>query len=557
MEPDGTEQGVQCESCQVSIDMTPEVHRFRDDSGSMSRRTHTCDIDDSDCLVYGLFNLQNINAPMHPKWKHNDHILEEYKKFHHSCQCIFDGPMAHVTSTKVKTNMFLIWCGPDGGDINNNSQFRDDEMYDTDYVMEQFELYCEPIYNFHAARYKFHQVPQREDEMMNAFYHHIQKLCVQCQFSDDEECLVDAIIYGTEVQKAREKLLQMPKHLTLCDCLKLCCHYESLQYHLNVVKPMDKPVESITKHRFNRGGRQPSAGAKKSGTFRGQPNDKPVNSANNTVQCSNYGMTHPKNQCPASQVNCFKCNRIGHYASVCRSSSSSSTQNTRQFTRFCGRDRMPQGRGSTPRRQINEATEVPEAKSNEKSDLDIVRLIEAYKLSNNSPQTSFKQRVQVDDISVGTIDIGFENIINSTTKEFTMPVLHGAPFENDVCTEWYTVEDLKPILSYIGHMCIQMEANILTDWNIDALLPKTIHLIKIDSIPSDSVYTHVTLNDKICHAKLDTGAQINVMTESLFKHIGKTNKLPLYPKSDVKFVGYGNRNIDYIGTTVVDVTHLT
>ena len=79
-------------------------------------------------------------------------------------------------------------------------------MYDIDYVMEQFGLYCEPICNFHAARYKFHQVSQKENETMNVFYHHIQKLCVQCQFSDDEERLVDAIIYGTKVQRAREKL---------------------------------------------------------------------------------------------------------------------------------------------------------------------------------------------------------------------------------------------------------------------------------------------------------------------------------------------------------------
>ena len=63
---------------------------------------------------------------------------------------------------------------------------------------------------------------------------------MQCQFSDDEEHLVDAMIYGTRVHKVREKLLQMPKHLTLYDCLKICCHYESLQYHLNVVMPTDK-----------------------------------------------------------------------------------------------------------------------------------------------------------------------------------------------------------------------------------------------------------------------------------------------------------------------------
>ena len=87
--------------------------------------------------------------------------------------------------------------------------------------------------------------------------------------------------------------------------------------------------------------------------------------------------------------------------------------------------------------------------------------------------------------------------------------------------------------------------------------PKAVHLIEIDSIASDSVYTHVTINDKICHAKLDIGAQINMMTESLFKRIAKINKLLLYPKSDVKLVGYGNRNIECIGTTVVDITHLT
>ena len=125
----------------------------------------------------------------------------------------------------------------------------------------------------------------------------------------------------------------MPKHLTLRDCLKICHQYESLQDHLNVVKPTDKPVESITKCHFNRGGRQLSAGAKKSGTFRSQPNNKPVNSTNITVQCSNCGSTHLKNRCPASRITCFKCNRIGHYANECISSNSNSTQNTRQFTR--------------------------------------------------------------------------------------------------------------------------------------------------------------------------------------------------------------------------------
>ena len=103
--------------------------------------------------------------------------------------------------------------------------------------------------------------------------------------------------------------------------------------------------------------------------------------------------------------------------------------------------------------------------------------------------SSLTQRIQVDDIKV--IDTGFENIVNSTTKEFTMPVsvLHGAPVEYDAGTEWDAVDKLEPISSHIGQQCIQMAANIPTDWNIDALMPKTIHLIEIDSVASDCMYT--------------------------------------------------------------------
>ena len=64
-EPVSAGQGAQHESHHVSIDTTPQVHRFRDDSGSRSH--HTYDVDDSDGLVYASFNLQNINAPVPPK----------------------------------------------------------------------------------------------------------------------------------------------------------------------------------------------------------------------------------------------------------------------------------------------------------------------------------------------------------------------------------------------------------------------------------------------------------------------------------------------------------
>ena len=120
-------------------------------------------------------------------------------------------------------------------------------------------------------------------------------------------------------------------------------------------------------------------------------------------------------------LTCFKYNKVGHFASVCRSSS---TQNTWQFNNQRGRGRAPRGRGFTSRQQVNKETEMPESSvtTNDKSDLDVVRLMEAYGLVNTSPQTSLKKRVQIDNIS-----ISFEQTANSLYEEFTVPVLHGAP----------------------------------------------------------------------------------------------------------------------------------
>ena len=71
-------------------------------------------------IEYNSFNLAKVTPSITPKWKNNEFILDKYHKFQHSCRIIFDSPMAHVTSGKVKTNMFLIWAGPDGQDIYDN-----------------------------------------------------------------------------------------------------------------------------------------------------------------------------------------------------------------------------------------------------------------------------------------------------------------------------------------------------------------------------------------------------------------------------------------------------
>ena len=115
---------------------------------------------------------------------------------------IFDGPMTHITNGKVKTNMFLIWAGPNGEDVYENLQLSPSQQYNLDAVFEAFERYCEPICNFCAARFKFRAMKQYETEAINTFYHWILHLARQCQFENINEHLIRCNSMWMQVQES-------------------------------------------------------------------------------------------------------------------------------------------------------------------------------------------------------------------------------------------------------------------------------------------------------------------------------------------------------------------
>ena len=223
------------------------------------------------------FNLQNITPPIAPKWKHSETLLDAYRKFKCSCQRIFDGPMCHIKSGKVKTSMFLIWAGPDEEDIYESFNLLPHQANDIELVMQCFEEFCDPICNFRAARFHFTMVFQQQGETIDTFYNHILKLARQCDFSDMDERMIDAIIFGTNCIKAQDKLLQTPKMLSLQQCLTVCRHYESLSLHKQQIRP-DKHVEYLRKchqkSKQNKGKPQQHSRSRSKSQGRKQPNER-------------------------------------------------------------------------------------------------------------------------------------------------------------------------------------------------------------------------------------------------------------------------------------------
>ena len=94
-----------------------------------------------------------------------------------------------------------------------------------------------------------------------------------------------------------------------------------------------------------------------------------------------------------------------------------------------------------------------------------------------------------------------------------------------------------------------MEIASPLDWSFD------VHLIEIDDIHTDVVYSNIELNGIVLKAKQDNGAQINVLSKTVFQTVQKNGKLPLYPKTCIKLIGYGNKTINYLGTTKLKCNH--
>ena len=91
-----------------------------------------------------------------------------------------------------------------------------------DLVLNKFKAFCEPICNFRIAHFKFSKVHQYHGELIDVFYNCILKIAKQCEFSNTDERVIDAIIFGTNCTKVQDKLLQAPKTLSLQQCLSVC-----------------------------------------------------------------------------------------------------------------------------------------------------------------------------------------------------------------------------------------------------------------------------------------------------------------------------------------------
>ena len=169
---------------------------------------------------------------------------------------------------------------------------------------------------------EFRAVTQAPSQTLDTFYYRILKLAKQCQFEPTEEKsrMINAIIYGTFIVKAQEKLLQTPKPLMLDQCLSICRHYESLNLHLDTIKP--KSVEYLQKRHnkpkgHGRGRPKPNFQPKSPGADTQSSGHKSGKSTWKCYYCGSNTRHFFRSRCPAWKNLCKKCGFKGHFEQYC------------------------------------------------------------------------------------------------------------------------------------------------------------------------------------------------------------------------------------------------
>ena len=123
----------------------------------------------------------------------------------------------------------------------------------------------------------------------------------------------------------------MPIQMMLEECLLICRHYKSLQWHINTVRPTGSEIKAMD----GLARRHPRPKS------RGANNTRPQQSVcpdKQKTECTACGTVHQVGECPAVLSVCFKCNKQGHFSRLCQSTTinqPSFNRNTRGS--WCGK----------------------------------------------------------------------------------------------------------------------------------------------------------------------------------------------------------------------------
>ena len=173
-------------------------------------------------------------------------------------------------------------------------------------------------------RLAFSQCKQAEGEKFTDFYVRLKQVADEVDLckGHDAACIETqmkhAILIGIRDEETKQRLLELASDATLDQVNTVCRSREAAEATTQELRPRQPAARAVSAYKKQKKQPKPQHG-------QGKKKAGPQVSANRNERlsddrCGRCGYSaHPKDKCPAIGEKCRKCEKIGHFASCCRS----------------------------------------------------------------------------------------------------------------------------------------------------------------------------------------------------------------------------------------------
>ena len=214
---------------------------------------------------------------------------------------------------KKKVALLRLNMVPETVEVVNNLCLSEADKAIPDKILDALEKHILGRVNVTMENRNFRKRCQEKNEAFDDFLVSLRQLATTCEFCNDNcrnRAIRDQIVEGHNDQDVVKQLLQVPK-LTLDKTIEVCRALESAKQKASSLQEISKV--NVVKSSYKKN--------KKQGQVRGK--NVAQHASSSVSPCSRCGHavhTTANGECPAAKTQCRKCDRVGHYKIMCRSS---------------------------------------------------------------------------------------------------------------------------------------------------------------------------------------------------------------------------------------------
>ena len=226
---------------------------------------------------------------------------KNWREFKEQLQWFLAGTESGEKSDAVKIGIMLSHAGKEAREVYKTLTWAADGDKDKfDKVLEAFEQFCAPQKNILYERHGFWSLHQEEGEAIDAYVTRLKLKIDSCEYDKTGwppavklELTRDKFIFGLLDDALKERLLR-EVDLSLQRAVSLAQRSESSKTQAKAMS-----IQSITTFQCD----EVKQWSQKGGTL---------------IACGQCGRRHRPKECPAFGQHCAVCNKLNHFAKVCR-----------------------------------------------------------------------------------------------------------------------------------------------------------------------------------------------------------------------------------------------